>query len=192
MLAEVGQLELDELARSPRRGSPGRRDRRRRLSLRSGHRRRRSPLRRAAARRCAGRSAPGSAPWRALRSSPPRRPRAPGAVGNAKKNASPCVSTSTPPSAAQASRIRRRCSASASAYPSAPSSCSSFVEPSTSVKRKVTVPEGRSARTGVIMRQSKVRVTREGRVVGRHARKPPREGGLPHKASASGRVAGGR
>ena len=28
-------------------------------------------------------------------------------------------------------------------------------------------------------------------VVGRHARKPPREGGLPHKASASGRVAGG-
>ena len=30
---------------------------------------------------------------------------APGALGKAKKNASPCVSTSTPPSAAQASRI---------------------------------------------------------------------------------------
>ena len=42
---------------------------------------------------------------------------------------------------------------------SAPSSCSSLVEPSTSVKRKVTVPEGRSPRTGVIMRQSKVHVT---------------------------------
>ena len=62
---------------------------------------------------------PGSHADRALRRahrSSPRRPRAaPGAVGNAKKNASPCVSTSTPPSAAQASRIARRCSARASA-----------------------------------------------------------------------------
>ena len=33
-----------------------------------------------------------------------------------------------------------------SAYASAPSSCRSFVEPSTSVKRKVTVPVGRSRR----------------------------------------------
>ena len=73
--------------------------------------------------------------------------RAPGAVGKAKKKASPCVSTSTPPSAAHASRMIRRCSASASAYASAPSSCRSFVEPSTSVKRKVTVPVGRSSRT---------------------------------------------
>ena len=46
--------------------------------------------------------------------------RAPGAVGKAKKNASPCVSTSTPPFPAHASRISLRCSASASAYASAP------------------------------------------------------------------------
>src|SRR5215203_1816787 len=39
---------------------------------------------------------------------------APGAVGKAKKNASPWVSTSTPPSRAQASRMTRRCSARAS------------------------------------------------------------------------------
>ena len=42
-------------------------------------------------------------------------PTAPGADGNAKKNASPCVSTSTPPCAAQAWRTTRRCCASASA-----------------------------------------------------------------------------
>jgi len=34
-----------------------------------------------------------------------------------------------------------------SAYASAPTECSSFVDPSTSVKRKVTVPDGRSLRT---------------------------------------------
>ena len=55
-----------------------------------------------------------------------------------------------PAVAAHASRITRRCSASASAYPSAPSSCSSFVEPSTSVKRKVTVPVGRSLRISFV------------------------------------------
>ncbi|MBA3412722.1 MAG: hypothetical protein H0T09_03435 [Actinobacteria bacterium] len=53
-------------------------------------------------------------------------------------------------------RRTRRCSASASAYPSAPNSCKSFVEPSTSVKRKVTVPEGRSGRIDVIMRHQQV------------------------------------
>ena len=41
--------------------------------------------------------------------------------GNATKKASPWVSTSTPPVAAHASRTTRRCSASASAYASAPS-----------------------------------------------------------------------
>jgi hypothetical protein len=40
---------------------------------------------------------------------------APGAVGKAKKKASPWVSTSTPPPAVHAARIARRCSASASA-----------------------------------------------------------------------------
>ena len=66
---------------------------------------------------------------------------------NAKKKASPWVSTSTPPAAVHASRMTRRCSASASAYATAPRSCRSFVEPSTSVKRNVTVPVGRSSRT---------------------------------------------
>ena len=74
-----------------------------------------------------------------------------GCRGNAKKKASPCVSTSTPPPAEHASRMIRRCSASASAYASAPSACRSVVEPSTSVKRNVTVPsEGRLARAVII------------------------------------------
>ena len=68
-------------------------------------------------------------------------------VGKAKKNASPCVSTSTPAEPRTPRATMRRCSASASAYASAPSECSSRVEPSTSVKRKVTVPVGRSSRT---------------------------------------------
>src|SRR5205814_7770290 len=41
-------------------------------------------------------------------------------------------------------RRTRRCSASASAYDWAPSSCRSFVDLSTSVKRNVTVPAGSS------------------------------------------------
>src|SRR5712691_2556889 len=72
-----------------------------------------------------------------------------GAVGKATKKASPCVSTSTPPWAPKDSRRMRRCSPSPCAYSSAPSSYKSLDEPSTSVKRKVTVPEGRSRRTGV-------------------------------------------
>ena len=78
-------------------------------------------------------------------------PSASGAVRNATKKASPCVSTSTPLCAPNASRRMRRCSASAFAYSAVPSSWSSFVEPSTSVKRKVTVPDGRLRRTDVIM-----------------------------------------
>ncbi len=72
--------------------------------------------------------------------------RAPGAVGNARRKASPCVSTSTPPLSAEASRIAFRCAARASAYCSTPSSVRSDVEPSTSVKTKVTVPAGSSGR----------------------------------------------
>src|SRR5205085_662207 len=52
--------------------------------------------------------------------------------------------TSTPPCAAKTLRTTRLCSASAAAYPSAPSSCSNRVEPSTSVKSNVTVPAGSS------------------------------------------------
>jgi hypothetical protein len=67
---------------------------------------------------------------------------APRAVGNATKNASPWVSTSTPPWRAAAARNTRRCSARAALYLSTPSSPSRRVDPSTSVNRKVTVPEG--------------------------------------------------
>ena len=81
---------------------------------------------------------------------------------NATKNASPCVSTSTPPCRANASRNTRRCSSSTSAYAS-PNSCSNFVDPSTSVKRNVTVPEGRSRRTGVMIARHRVYVTGDGR-----------------------------
>src|SRR6266576_2296120 len=49
-----------------------------------------------------------------------------------------------PPLLLKASRRMRRCSPSALANSSAPSWCKSVVEPSTSVNRKVTVPEGRS------------------------------------------------
>jgi len=48
--------------------------------------------------------------------------------------------------------------ASASAYALAPRSCRSFVEPSTSVKRKVTVPEGRSGRTDTMMGENRTSV----------------------------------
>ena len=65
------------------------------------------------------------------------------ARAKATKNASPCVSTSTPSCSANAARSRRRCSCSASPY-SSPSSCSSRVEPSTSVNNNVTTPVGRS------------------------------------------------
>ncbi len=78
---------------------------------------------------------------------------APGAVGKATKKASPWVSTSTPPFAVQAARMSRRCSARAAAYPSLPSSCRSLVEPSTSVNRKVTVPDGSFWGIAVMMRQ---------------------------------------
>ena len=61
----------------------------------------------------------------------------------AKKNASPCVSISASRASAASRRIRR-CSASTSPYRS-PSCLSSRVEPSMSVKRKVTVPLGSSA-----------------------------------------------
>src|SRR6266581_3842595 len=65
----------------------------------------------------------------------------------------PWLSTSLPPKRVQASRIRRRCSASAFEYLSAPSSSSSRVDPSTSLKRKVTVPDGRARSATAIMRQ---------------------------------------
>jgi hypothetical protein len=47
----------------------------------------------------------------------------------------------------------------AAAYSAAPSSCRSLVEPSTSVKRKVTVPEGRSRRTASSCAEEEVHAT---------------------------------
>ena len=87
---------------------------------------------------------------------------APCAVGKATKNASPCVSTSTPPCPPKASRRMRRCPASVAAYPSGPSSCSRRVDPSTSVNRNVTVPEGRSRCMAGMMRQHRVNITGNG------------------------------
>ena len=83
-----------------------------------------------------GRRAPPAPP----RPQPARRRRA----ANATKNASPCVSTSTPPCRPNASRTTRRCSPSASAYRSHRARASSRVDPSMSVKRNVTVPRGRA------------------------------------------------
>src|SRR6476646_8727414 len=65
------------------------------------------------------------------------------AVANAKKNSSPRESTSKPPHLATASRTRRRWSPRTAAYAS-PSWWTSWVDPSTSVKRSVTVPCGSS------------------------------------------------
>ena len=65
------------------------------------------------------------------------------ARANATKKASPWVSTSTPSCLVNAPLSAVRCSARRSAYP-APCSWRSRVEPSTSVKRKVTVPVGSS------------------------------------------------
>lgn len=62
---------------------------------------------------------------------------------NATKKASPCVSTSTPECLVNASRRALLCSPSRSAY-RGPSSWRSLVDPSTSVKRRVTVPAGSS------------------------------------------------
>ena len=97
VLAEIGQLDVDELRGRGRedhlaavaRGAP--------RGRRSGRRRRRSPRRSAS-------GVPVCRPTRTwigpeaqrLGHRLRRRTSAPGAVGNAKKNASPCVSTSTP------------------------------------------------------------------------------------------------
>ena len=79
-----------------------------------------------------------------LRDSRRRRERARRASGRRRRTRRPACPPRRRRGARSASRITRRCSASASAYASAPSSCSSLVEPSTSVKRNVTVPVGRS------------------------------------------------
>ena len=135
--------------RAPRRPerTPGRRERRPRLVRRSGRRRRRTLRRLRAACRVqadADLDRPGaSASVIACGAAT-----APVRSGNAKKKASPCVSTSTPP-------WRRtphgRC-AGARRVPSRslrPELVQQRVDPSTSVKRKVTVPVGRSGRMTV-------------------------------------------
>ena len=61
----------------------------------------------------------------------------------AAKKLSPCVPTSLPPWAASADRTSSWCSASNRVYASGPSRSSSFVEPSMSVNRKVSVSVGK-------------------------------------------------
>ena len=76
---------------------------------------------------------------------------APGAVGNATKKASPCVSTSTPPWAPNASRRMPAMLGERLRIRSGAQLVQQLVEPSTSVNRKVTVPEGRSRPTGFMI-----------------------------------------
>ena len=134
---------------SCRRGGRGRPCRRCRAARRARRRGRGSPRCRPPARPCAGPSGRGRRRRRASRGprgrAAPRRPpsTASRARGNAKKNASPCVSISTPPRSAKHSRISRRWSARSPSYRS-PSCLSSAVEPSMSLKTNVTVPLGRA------------------------------------------------
>ena len=110
---------------------------------------RRSPPRPRAVCRCGCPCARGSGPARA-----PRAPRPPPAVrrarsGRRRRRRLPACRPRRrrgrrTPRAGRVDARRAR-----SAYASAPSSCSSFVEPSTSVKRKVTVPGGEVAPHGL-------------------------------------------
>ena len=130
-------------AGSSRRGRPAPRAPPPRCEPRDGRRCRRSPRRS----RC------GSPVWIPMRTRigpPPSASRAAAAAATASaarakamKKASPWVSTSTPSCLVNAPLSAVRCSARRSAYP-APCSWRSRVEPSTSVKRKVTVPVGSS------------------------------------------------
>src|SRR5436190_2384740 len=110
------------------------------------------------------------------------------ARANATKNASPCVSTSTPRCRTKASRSTRLCSANVCAYAS-PSSCNNHVEPSMSVKRNVTVPVG-SSRTGQLrvdgFLQRRCATRRSAALEVRALERPHRAGqqriiGIPHR-----------
>ena len=99
MLPQVAERASSRSTSAPwsPRPAPGRRGRRLRCARPDGRRRRRSPRRSAAACRCAGRCGPGSVLGQRARSRSAAAASAPGAVGKATKNASPWVSTSTPP-----------------------------------------------------------------------------------------------
>ena len=158
VLAEVGKaMSVQRVAPSPGRGGSGRRGPRRRPGPRSARLCRRSPPRSLAASPCAGRRALDRARASALviaeaaasarqlserrrrRRLPECRPRRP------PRQRTP---HGRPVGARRAPRRKPR--------PRSPSS--SLVEPSTSVKRKVTVPEGRSFARAVIIRRREVRV----------------------------------
>jgi hypothetical protein len=88
-----------------------------------------------------GHAQPGSLRWTSTAAAT-----APLARANAAKKASPCVSTSCPCAASKASRRQRSCSFRTVSYPS-PRDLSSRVDPSMSVKRKVTGPERKLGHT---------------------------------------------
>ena len=143
VLAEVAEgLRVEERrGASARRGS-GCRARAQRSALRGGRPARRTPLPSAWARRCAVPCA--REPYRLrARLARPARPRRllrrSGTRGRTRRPAyRPRLRPARPPPRGRSADAR----ASASAYPAGPSSCSSRVEPSMSVKRNVTVPSG--------------------------------------------------
>ena len=116
MLSQVHELDIDDRGRCLGENDLAAVARRRRRERRSGRRRRRSPRRQGAGVPVCSPTRTLIGPATSISVKAEAASSAPGAVGNAKKKASPCVSTSTPPSAAHASRMTRRCSASASAY----------------------------------------------------------------------------
>ena len=147
VLAQVAQPVRARRAPPSRpRPAPARRGRRRRSAPPGGRRPRRTPPPPEAAYRCGCRCAPGSGPRQAVLASRGRRERARRSRKSDEEGVALRIhldATVRAERVAQdAAMIRERLGISA-----APSSCSSRVEPSTSVKRKVTVPEGRSRST---------------------------------------------
>ena len=130
----------------PREGS-GRHGRRRRCAPPGGRRSRRSPRPRSTARRCAGPSGPARRHPPAIGGSPIARcasmqaSSAARAVGKETNRPSPAASTWLPPCAAMASLTSRWWSVSSVAYAS-PSCSRRRVDPSMSVKSRLTVPDG--------------------------------------------------
>ena len=148
---------LDELGSSRPRRAPARRGRRRRCGQHGGRRRRRTPPRSSS-------GVPVCRPTRTLDRAGGERlgegraaAIAPGAVGKGRRRRRPAC---RPRPALGGARLANHTAMLGKrlGVALAPSSCSNRVEPSTSVKRKVTVPEGRSCRIGRIMRAPRLRM----------------------------------
>src|SRR6266540_628528 len=83
------------------------------------------------------------------------------AVGKTTKNASPTVRTSTPPFGVKAARRMRSC-CSSTGVNALPKRWTSFVEPSMSLKKNVSVPVG-SVRSPIVAEETTFRPTMAGR-----------------------------